>query len=252
MARAVGTKYTLGPKTSTVGRLLAALKCRDLLSDGFAHSSLYASARFVPNASHGSSCSSQSQALERRLCVTWILLSGLASCRGAQCHDVQQHLITNSLDSVARLARVAQRTRDFIEFVVKPYLDIVGVQDDFMVDWHTDMLVRAWRLARRQQRLRRHDGSPVNLAGREPRQRDPVTACHDALYVVNRIAGVVHRIDGTSTETPRRTICNWHFGDVRATKSSRLPQIRRACTVCFQGVLSPSPSQESSSEDDDL
>ena len=178
---------------------------------------------------------------------------GLAPCRGAQRHrDVQQHLIANSLDSVARLARVAQRTHDFIEFVVKPYLDVAGVRDDFMVDWHTDMLVRAWRLARRQQRLRRHDGIPLNPANREPRQRDPVTACHDALYIVNRIAGVVHWIDGTSTGTPRRTICNWHFGDVRPTKSSRLPQMRRACTVCFRGVLSPSPSKESSSEEDDF
>ena len=59
-----------------------------------------------------------------------------------------------------------------------------------MVDWHTDMLV---------------------TIRREPRQDDPVAACHDALFVVNRIAGVVHRLDRTPEETPRRTL--WHFGD---------------------------------------
>ena len=70
--------------------------------------------------------------------------------------DVEQHLIC-----VAWLGWPAT-TRDFTEFVVRPYLDVAGVRDAFMVDWHTDMLVRAWRLARRQQRLRRHDGIPLN------------------------------------------------------------------------------------------
>ena len=161
--------------------------------------------------------------------------------------DVEQHLIANSVDSVARLARTAQTTRDFMEFVVTPYLDVPGVRDAFMVNWHTDMLVRAWRLATRQQRLRRHDGIPPNPTRREPRQDDPIAACHDALFVVNRIAGVVHRLDRTPEETPRRT----HFGDVRLTKSSRLPSVRRACSVCFRGVLSPPPSEESSSDEDD-
>ena len=40
--------------------------------------------------------------------------------------DVEQQLITNAVDSVARLARTAQTTRDFVEFVVKPYLDVSG------------------------------------------------------------------------------------------------------------------------------
>ena len=42
-----------------------------------------------------------------------------------------------------------------------------------MVNWHTDMLVRAWR----QQRLRRHDGIPLNPTRRTPRQDDPIAAC---------------------------------------------------------------------------
>ena len=93
--------------------------------------------------------------------------------------NVEQHLITNSVDSVARLARTAQTTRDFTEFVVKPYLDVSGVRDAFMVDF-----IR-----------------------RAPCQDDPIAACHDALFVVNRIAGVVHRLDRTPEETPRRTLC---------------------------------------------
>ena len=89
---------------------------------------------------------------------------------------------------------------------------------------------------------------PAQPAQKEPRQDHPFAACHDALYVVNRIAGVVHRIDGGCHGTPRRRF----FGDVRPTKSSRLPHVRRACTVCFRGVLSPSPSGESSSADGSL
>ena len=69
-------------------------------------------------------------------------------------------------------------------------------------------------------------------------QDDPVAACHNALFVVNRIAGVVHRLDRTPEETPRRTLCGWHFGDVRLTKKS-LPHRRRACTVCFRGSSAP-------------
>ena len=46
--------------------------------------------------------------------------------------NVEQHLITNGVDSVARLARTAQTTRDFMEFVVRPYLDVVGVKDDLI------------------------------------------------------------------------------------------------------------------------
>ena len=53
------------------------------------------------------------------------------------------------------------------------------------------------------------------------------------------IAGVVHRLERTPQQTPRRTLCGWRIGDVRLTKSSRLPHIRRACTVCFREVLSP-------------
>ena len=100
-----------------------------------------------------------------------------------------------------------------------------------MVNCHT-------RLARRQQRLRRHDGIPLNPTRRTPRQDHPIAACR-ALVVVNRIAGVVHRLDRTPEETPRRTLCGWHFGDVRLTKLSRLFSVRRACSVCFRGSHVP-------------
>ena len=82
---------------------------------------------------------------------------------------------------------------------------------------------------RRQQRLRRHDAIPLNPTSRRtPRLDDPMmAACHDALFVVNRIAGVVHRLEGTPEATPRRTLCGWHFGDVRL----QLPHIRRVHSV---------------------
>ena len=154
--------------------------------------------------------------------------------------DVEQHLLPNDVHSVAKLAGPV------VEFVVQPFLDVSGVEDAFLVEWKTDMLIRAWRLARRQQRLRRHDGFPLNPTRRTPRPNNLIAVCNDALFVVNRTAGVVHHLERTPEDEPCRTLCGWHFGDVRLTKSLTYAVHARSAL----GVLSPPETEESSSEED--
>ena len=123
--------------------------------------------------------------------------------------------------------------------------------DPFLVEGKSDMLIRAWRLSRRHERLKRHDGIPLNRAGRTTYPPDPVAASRDTLFVVNRRARVIHRLAQTSEPEPpdalRLVLRGFPTDEVVATP----PHTRRACTVCFRHVFSPTESEQSSSEDED-
>ena len=118
--------------------------------------------------------------------------------------EMEQHLVRNGVDTLAKLARTADAQNDFIEFVVQPFLEVEGVTGATVVEWKSDMLIRVWRLARRHERLRRHDSNVLNPAGRSGHPPDPVAASKKTPFVGT--ARVVHRIADTTSDEPRRTL----------------------------------------------
>ena len=93
--------------------------------------------------------------------------------------DVEQHLITNGVEG-------PYHTRDFTEFVVRPNLGRRGSASWLSGTRTCSSEPGGWP----EPATTTPTASPSTRPEKKPRQDDPVAACHDALFVVNRIAGV--------------------------------------------------------------